>query len=466
MKQISTITALAALLALSNSPAMAEDTSVQSIREEIARMRREYEARIESLERRLNQTENAPKRTASVPSKAKRSGQTQSVSATSPGDTAGQSAETPAPPIIQPARASAASAGAFNPAISVVLNGTAAGARRDPGEYRVPGFALAPDARPVERGLALGESEITLSASIDQVLYGALTVSYARDNSFSLEEAYIQTTSLPGGFTVKGGRFFSGIGYQNEQHAHTWDFVDAPLPYLTMLNRQFHDDGVQVRWLAPTKMFVELGGEAFRGDSFPANGAVNKGFGGFSAFAHVGDDIGPGGAGGSWRIGVSELWTRASGLTLGADSFSGTNRLTIIDGVYKWAPDGNFAERYLKLQGEYFHRVEEGRFNGARGSHQQQGFYVQAVWQFMPRWRVGARYDQVWGGAPGAALAFTPWDAGGHVGRRGSLMVDYSTSEFGRFRLQGNLDYSTGKYDPQVILQYTVSLGAHGAHAY
>ena len=348
----------------------------------------------------------------------------------------------------------------------MVLNGTVAGSRRDPDAYRIPGFVLGPDARPVKPGFALGESEITLSANIDQVLYGALTVSLARDNSVSVEEAFIQTTSLPGGFTLKGGRFYSGIGYMNEQHAHTWDFVDAPLPYRAMLNNQYGDDGAQVRWLAPTKMFIELGGETFRGDALPAYGAVNRGFGSFSLFAHVGDDIGPGGEGGSWRVGVSELWTRASGLTSGADSFSGNDRLTIIDGVYKWAPDGNFADRYVKLQGEYLHRVEEGRFNGFKASHQQQGFYVQALWQFMSRWRVGARYDQVWGGAPGAVLAFSPWDPGGHVGKRGSLMVDYSTSEFGRFRLQGNLDHSTRKYDPQVILQYSVSLGAHGAHAY
>jgi hypothetical protein len=35
--------------------------------------------------------------------------------------------------------------------------------------------------------------------------------------------------------TVRAGRFFSGIGYLNEQHAHTWDFVDTPLAYRAML---------------------------------------------------------------------------------------------------------------------------------------------------------------------------------------------------------------------------------------
>jgi hypothetical protein len=45
-------------------------------------------------------------------------------------------------------------------------------------------------------------------------------------------------------------------------------------------------------------------------------------------------------------------------------------------------------------------------------------------------------------------------------------MTDYSTSEFGRFRLQYNHDQSRPQVDNQIIFQYTVSLGAHGAHIF
>jgi hypothetical protein len=462
MKQTRIILAAGLMVSLV-SPALADDAAVQAVRQDIARMRQEYEARIQKLERRLALAEAASNQATAAAAKAKQTAEVASRQTAVVVDQTRQTAEITAG---QPAARPAESNNAFNPAIGVVLDGTAAVQRRDPSAYQIPGFALGPDARPVERGFALGESEINLSANIDQALYGNLTISYARDNTFSVEEAFIQSSQLPGGFTLKGGRFFSGIGYLNEQHAHTWDFVDAPLPYLAMLNRQYGDDGVQVRWLAPTRMFVELGAEGFRGDAYPANGAANKGFGSYSAFIHIGDDIGEGGEGGSWRIGVSELWTRATDLPSGADRFSGDDRLTIVDGVYKWAPGGNFADRYIKLQGEYFYRAEKGRFNGLADSTQQQGFYTQAVWQFMPQWRVGARYDRLWASTPNAALASSTWDPGGHVSSRESLMIDYFTSEFGRFRLQGNLDHSTRKYDPQLILQYTVSLGAHGAHAY
>ena len=437
--------ALLALLAVPTPVLAADDAALQAVRQEVARMRADYEARIQDLEKRLAQTEAASSQAAATADEAKK--------------TAEDAASQPPP---KPAESN----NAFNPAIGVVLNGTASALHRDPAAYKIPGFSLGPDAKPVDRGLALGESEINMSANVDQALYGNLTVSYARDNTFSVEEAFVQSTTLPGGFTLKGGRFKSGIGYLNDQHAHTWDFADAPLPYLAMLNQQYGDDGAQVRWLAPTKMFVELGGEAFRGDAYPANGASNKGIGAKSAFIHVGDDIGKGGEGGSWRVGVSELWTRAANRSIGSDTFYGDDRLTIVDGVYKWAPGGNFAERYVKLQGEYFYRDESGRFNDLTDATRQQGFYAQAVWQFMPQWRVGGRYDRLWAGTPNAALSQSTLDPQGQVASRESIMVDYSTSEFGRFRLQGNLDHSTTKLDPQLILQYTVSLGAHGAHAY
>ena len=470
-------------------PAMAQETDIRSVRAEIASMRQDYEARILRLEKRLAQAEAASSRAATTaahaqstvgvgtPQASGRPGQravtqravtqrTVTARTDPPAGAPESAAETPSSATPAASPAPPASGNSFNPKMAVVLNGTVGASRRDPAAYRMPGFSIGPEVRPVDRGFALGESEIFLSANIDQALYGAVFLSYARDNTVSLEEAFIQTTSLPGGFTVKGGRFKSGIGYMNEQHAHTWDFADAPLPYRAMLNNQYADDGAQVRWLAPTAMFVEIGAEAFRGDALPASGAANKGFGAFAAFAHIGDDIGAGGEGGSWRIGVSELWTKAANRVTGADSFNGDDRLTIVDAIYKWAPGGNFADRYVKLQGEYFHRLERGVFNGQGLAATQQGFYVQAIWQFAPRWRAGARYDRVWGGSANPGLAGGALDPGGRVGARESIMLDYSTSEYGRFRLQANLDQSSGKYDPQILLQYTVSLGAHGAHNY
>ena len=104
---------------------------------------------------------------------------------------------------------------------------------------------------------------------VHHYFYGGLNLALASDNSASVEEAFVQTTALPAGFTLKAGRFFSSIGYLNDQHAHTWDFVDSPLVYQAFLGGQYGDDGVQLTWLAPIDQFVELGAELGRGRTFP-----------------------------------------------------------------------------------------------------------------------------------------------------------------------------------------------------
>ena len=69
---------------------------------------------------------------------------------------------------------------------------------------------------------------------------------------------------------------------------------------------------------------------------------------------------------------------------------------------------------------------------------------MQAIYQFMPRWRVGLRYDQVNGTRATGLLAGSTVDTMGTTPRRASAMLEYSTSEFGRFRLQYNRDWSRG----------------------
>src|SRR5262249_33773083 len=106
---------------------------------------------------------------------------------------------------------------AFNPAISVILNGTYANFSQDPTKASVTGFLSSANTSDAlgPRGFSLGESELTLSSNVDHLFYGQATFAFEPDNTFSVEEAFAQTTSLGYGLTVKGGRFFSAIGYEN-----------------------------------------------------------------------------------------------------------------------------------------------------------------------------------------------------------------------------------------------------------
>ena len=193
------------------------------------------------------------------------------------------------------------------------------------------------------------------------------------------------------------------------------------------------------------------------------------------------------GASHAWQLGVShwsaEVEERTSG---GHDhgggaaeipTYSGDSKVSGIDFVWKWAPHGNATERNLKLQAEYFVRDEEGTVELAGSSPletttydgKQSGWYAQAVYQFMPQWRVGLRYDQLDSDNKGSdedVLAEAGLDNEGHTPKRTTLMVDYSYSENSRLRLQYAKDDSYEDSDNIFTMQYIMSLGPHGAHRF
>jgi hypothetical protein len=378
---------------------------------------------------------------------------------------------------VAPAQAQVAGAKAFNPDISLILQGTAASSSQDPENYRIDGFAPSGgEVGPAERGFSLGESELTISASIDPYFRGYMTAALTPENEVEVEEAYFQTLALGRGFTLKGGRFLSGIGYQNEIHQHAWDFQDAPLPYKAFLGGRYNDDGVQLRWLAPTELFVELGAEAGRGRAFPATEESRNGANAASLFAHLGGDVG---ASTAWRAGLSYLRATPEersfedgGVT---QSFTGTSELWIADFILKWAPNGNPTQTNFKLQGEVFRSKENGELGYDDGvapatgdyASRQSGWYLQAVYQFMPRWRAGLRLDRLDRGTVDTAVPLAGPLAVEHDPSRVTAMIDWSGSEFSRLRLQYAEDKSRADAtDRQVLVQYIFSLGAHGAHKF
>ncbi len=379
---------------------------------------------------------------------------------------------------------------AFNPSISLILQGTAARSSQDPAGYRIDGFAPSGgEVGPAPRGFGLGESELVFTANIDPYFRGQLVAALTPENEAEVEEAFFQTLGLGRGFTLKGGRFLSGIGYQNEIHQHAWDFQDAPLAYKAFLGGRFNDDGVQLRWVAPTDLFLEFGAELGRGRAFPATERNRNGANAASLFAHAGGDLG---ASTAWRAGLSRLQAKPENRafedadSLGnpvTQSFSGTTRVWIADFVLKWAPNGNATVTNFKLQGEYFRRDESGTLTYDDGSavsgnfaSRQSGWYLQGAYQFMPRWRVGLRYDRldhgtVDNGIVTAGLGPNAADFGplmtAYNPSRSTVMLDWSPSEFSRLRLQLASDKSrAGVTDNQVLLQYVFSLGAHGAHKF
>ncbi len=430
---------------LSTTAHAATDADVAGLRAELRAMRNSYETRIAQLEKKLSDVEKAkaPPQAALAPAAGK--------------------------PAVRD--------NSFNPSLGVILNGRYSSfSERD---STMAGFAIGEEGERGREGFAVDESEINFSANVDDKFSGGMTMALVREDGedkIELEEAYVQTLpgmGLPQSMTLKAGRALWTLGYLNEHHTHADDFADRPLPYRAFLNNHFNDDGAQLSYVLPTDFYTEIGGGAFRGDTFPFGNAQGESIGTWSAFARVGGDIGENQ---SWRIGASMLSGDASGRTTNEDivSFTGDTRLYIADIRYVWAPTGNNREQEVLLQGEYFFRDEDGTYedtDAATGAvdfdDHSSGWYAQAVYKFLPQWRVGTRYSRLSSAGVPAGLAGSALDGAGHDPDAWALMADWSNSEFSRLRLQLNRErLSDGQEDNQLMLQYIMSLGAHAAHAY
>lgn len=338
-----------------------------------------------------------------------------------------------------------------------------------------------------DSGLNLRHLELQVSASVDPYFKGAAIAAIDLEGA-EMEAAEMETTALPYGLKLKGGKFFSDFGYINAQHSHQWDFTDQPLIYkLCLGDHGLNDNGVQLSWLAPTPFYLLAGVEAFQGNNE-------------NMFAYNGEEPlplhdGP-------RVGVA--WLKASpdlpgyhALQFGAFGATGKHQEAHdgngdgvedhwLDGdssfwggdvVYKYNAPYAYGERDFVAQAEYFSRRKDMKLVGHDLAPQlvgnsrideQDGYYVQANYGFMPRWRAGLRWEQV-GLVNKSNLPDGSSDSPG-ASFRGGAMVDFTPSEFSRLRLQVN----NGKYETadgrenvtEIYLQWIISLGAHGAHRF
>jgi len=367
-----------------------------------------------------------------------------------------------------------------NPNISAVLDGYYQSGDR-PMSERVEGFGL-------------GETELAISANIDDMFYGKMTAvlaSHDGETEVELEEAFIQTMGLSEGLSVRAGRFLSDVGYLNNQHLHTDSFADRPAAYRAFLGGHYFDDGLRVSIVAPTDIYWNLGFEAFKGDKMRAADEHGErdfsNIGVYSAFTKFGGDIG---VDSSWQLGLAYL-RNENGKLLGEEEdehvddehdhgghdhsakYTGENTY-IADFVYKWAPNGNYKYQHLTLSGEYFrvtdifameeHDEHDHQHEAISNNDYHQGWYVSSVYQFSPNWSAGLRYGQV-----------DSYEAhGDHLDPQKLKETEFSVawhhSHFSTVRLQYTNQQGTNfdgfENDNIITLQYVMTLGAHGAHQF
>ena len=338
-----------------------------------------------------------------------------------------------------------------------------------------------------ENGFNLRHLELQFSAEVDPYFKGSAIAAVDLDGA-EMEEAKIETTCLPYGFAVRGGKFFSDFGYINAQHSHQWDFVDQPLIYqLTLGPHGLNDVGAQLSWLAPTPFYLLAGVEAFQGkndmmfaysgeDPLPHHNGPRVGVGwlkfgpdlpgnhGLQAglFGAIGKDQEAHDGNGD---GTSDHWLDGNSMFWGADC------------VYKYDSSQPHGKGDLTLQAEYFNRRKDldmiaNDLNPALVGNDriddQDGYYLQAVYGFFERWRGGLRGEQV-GLINTTELPDGSQEDFGSSYRAG-VMIDFTPSEFSRLRVQvnqGSYETADGR-EPvtEFFLQWMISLGTHGAHKF
>ncbi len=334
------------------------------------------------------------------------------------------------------------------------------------------------------QGAGLGHSDLLARGPLGSQLSAQLNLAVhsevddAQKLEAELEEAWVQTRSLPAGFQARLGRFSSQIGYLNEQHPHADDFVERPLLYRALLGGHWFDDGLRLNWTAPTPFYLMVGAEVFRGrqlvkEATPATQGHRPGA--YTLSAKVGGDLGESQ---SWQAGAAWLLNRREAVVedheeeAGGEAehehehahgaqFSGRHT-RLFDLAWKWSPQGNNRQEQVKLLLEWAETRRPNAFATAADRHRAGSLAL--VWRFWPEWEVGLRSDWLRASQPHEE-GFEPVRL-----RENAAMLAWKAGHAQTLRLQW-----TGQRRPvgldevasrSVQLQYVLSFGAHGAHAF
>ncbi|MFI5304661.1 MAG: hypothetical protein ACHQYP_07670 [Nitrospiria bacterium] len=176
----------------------------------------------------------------------------------------------------------------FNPAIGLVGETIFA--------YRSRGSLETGSARPGGFDIFQRSMELNAAASVDPFATAYVVINGSADaqtgeEALVVEEAALQTSSLPWNLTVKAGRFFGEFGRLAYIHDHELPFVNRPLALDQYIGGEARTDGVQVNWLAPIENYVSLtlgAGNQFGADfPNPNNPGDYRSLGGFNYWSRL-----------------------------------------------------------------------------------------------------------------------------------------------------------------------------------
>jgi hypothetical protein len=424
-----------------------QDAAAQQIREELDRLRREFESvrdtygdRLTALEAKLAQLQGVPAPVAPLAE--------QPLAANPPAGAAPPAAAPP--PTATPPTAGvpqgAAGAGGPEGALPVYGNASAMSKIFNPDMAVIGNFTGAAGSNKVDprAPLEMGESEASFQAVVDPYARADFFFSFAPEG-VEVEEGFITFTSLPGGLLAKVGKFREQIGKVNTMHAHVLPWVDEPLVLKNLLGSDegISDSGISVSKLVPNPwFFLEATGEVYQG---------NAGF--FQS--HERSDV-------SWvgRLRGYRDVTESTNLDIGGSFAHGhndagpdfTTELFTLDATVRYRPLRRAIYRRLIGRTELFWSKREQDLGDASAF----GMYASGEYQFGRRWFAGARYD--WSERAADPLLNDQAISG---------LLTYWPSEFSQVRGQyRRTKYAEGVTANELLFQFLFSIGAHGAHVF
>src|SRR5213076_2890567 len=313
------------------------------------------------------------------------------------------------------------------------------------------------DHDPQQRGFNARNIELAFDGAVDPYFEGFANIVFKLDNDneteVEVEEAFMQTTSLPFNLQLKAGQFFAAFGRLNPTHPHTWDFADTPLVNGLFLGPDgLRGVGAQGSWTLPLPWYSQLifasqNGRGSTGFSFRNPGEDGMFFDrittdrearGLQDFVWI-----P-----RWEnsFNLSDTQTVLAGVSgaFGSNETGANSRTQIYgaDLLYKWKSaraEGGFP--FVKWQTEFMYR----RFEAGHGANDSfpvaetfhdWGLYSQVLWGFKKGWVVGIRGDYV----HMQDSEFTD-DLDRQSRSRISANLTWYPTEFSKLRLQYNHDF-------------------------
>ena len=165
------------------------------------------------------------------------------------------------------------------------------------------------------------------------------------EGGFEVEEGYVEWVGLPGGLSLKLGKFFQQFGQLNRWHEHALPFQSRSLPHLAFVgDESLAQSGASVHWLVP------FGG---RSGTYEATVEVTRS-GNESLFGEAGDVSVLGHLNAFWDLSSStdlDLGLSWIGGTYLDYDYAGDRDLYGAEMAFTWRPPGQSRYRGFTLRG-------------------------------------------------------------------------------------------------------------------